>query len=91
MISGLNKLIQQELEYTLLKPDCNSWWISKILSGSEDTSKERYGIKFYFKTLKYTKETCRCNLQESSINFSVAYEIQGRQRVFEGCEEVWEE
>ena len=28
-ISGLNEQLQQELEYTLLKPDCHSWWISK--------------------------------------------------------------
>ena len=33
MISGSNELLQQELEYTLLKPDCHSWWISKIQSG----------------------------------------------------------
>ena len=28
MISALNEELQQELEYTLLKPDCHSWWIS---------------------------------------------------------------
>ena len=33
MISGLNELLQQELEYTLLKSDCHSWWISKMQSG----------------------------------------------------------
>ena len=27
MISGSNQQLQQELEYTLLKPDCHSWWI----------------------------------------------------------------
>ena len=27
MISGSNEQLQQELEYTLLKPDCHSWWI----------------------------------------------------------------
>ena len=26
MISGSNKQLQQQLEYTLLKPDCHSWW-----------------------------------------------------------------
>ena len=31
MISGSNKQLQQELEYTLIKPDCHSWWISKLL------------------------------------------------------------
>ena len=24
--------LQQELEYTLLKPDCHNWWISKMQS-----------------------------------------------------------
>ena len=35
MISGSNELLQQQLEYTLLKPDCHSWWISKMQSGRE--------------------------------------------------------
>ena len=30
MISGSNEQLQQELEYTQLKPDCHSWLISKI-------------------------------------------------------------
>ena len=33
LISGTNEQVQQELEYTLLKPDCHSWWISKMQSG----------------------------------------------------------
>ena len=37
MISGLNEQLQQQLEYTLLKPDSHSWWISKMQSGHEDT------------------------------------------------------
>ena len=49
MISGSNDQLQQELEYTLLKPDCHRWWISKIQSGSEDTLEERYSIKFCWK------------------------------------------
>ena len=48
MISGLNEQLQQQLEYTLLKPDFHSWWISKMQSGHEDTLEERYAIKFYF-------------------------------------------
>ena len=44
----------QELEYTLLKPDCHSWWISKMKSG---TSKKRYAIKFCFKLGKNATET----------------------------------
>ena len=46
MISASNEHLQQQLEYTLLKPDCHSWWISKMQSGREE---ERYAIKFYFK------------------------------------------
>ena len=29
MISASNEQLQQELVYTLLKPDCHSWWIPK--------------------------------------------------------------
>ena len=36
MISGSNEQLQQQLEYTLLKPDCHSWWISKMQSGHEE-------------------------------------------------------
>ena len=48
MISGLNEHLQQELEYTLLKPDCPSWWISKMQSGREDPLEEWFAIKFCF-------------------------------------------
>ena len=41
MISGSNEQLQQQLEYTLLKPDCHIWWISKMQS---DTLEERYAI-----------------------------------------------
>ena len=57
MISASNELLQQELEYTLLKPDCRSWWISKIQPGREDTLEERYAIKFCFKLGKNATET----------------------------------
>ena len=49
MIPGSNEQLQQELEYTLLKPDCHSWWISKMQSGREDTLEEWYAIKLCFK------------------------------------------
>ena len=49
MISGSNEQLLQQLEYTLLNPDCHSWWISKMQSGHEDTLEERYAIKFCFK------------------------------------------
>ena len=54
MILGLNEQLQQELEYTLLKPDCHSWSISKMQS---DTLEERYAIKFCFKHGKNARET----------------------------------
>ena len=49
MTSGVNQQQRQQLEYTLLKPDCHSWWISKMQS---DTLEERYAIKFCFKLAK---------------------------------------
>ena len=56
MISGSNEQLQQQLEYTQLKSDCHSWWISKMQSGHEDTLEERYAIKFYFKLGKNATE-----------------------------------
>ena len=52
MISDSIEQLQQQLEYTLLKPDCHSWWISKMQSGRGDTLEERYAIKFCFKLEK---------------------------------------
>ena len=49
MISASNKQLQQQLEYTLLKPDCHSWGISKM---QPDTLEERYAIKLCFKLRK---------------------------------------
>ena len=49
MISGLRENLEHQLEYTLLKPDGQSWSISKMQSGREDTLEERYAIKFCFK------------------------------------------
>ena len=57
IIPGSNQQLQQVLEYTLIKPDCHSWWISKIQSGREDTLEERYAIKFCFKLGKNITET----------------------------------
>ena len=54
MISGSNEQLQQQLEYTLLKPDCHSWWISKMQS---DTLEERCAIKLCFKLGKNATET----------------------------------
>ena len=57
MISGSNEQLHQELEYTLLKSDCHSWWISKMQSGRENTLEERYAIKFCFKLERNDTET----------------------------------
>ena len=57
MISGSNEQLQQELEYTVLKTDCHSWWISKMQSGREDTLEERYAIRLCFKLGKNVTET----------------------------------
>ena len=56
MILISNEQLQQQLEYTLLKPDCHSWWISKMQSEREDTLEERYAIKFCFKLGKKATE-----------------------------------
>ena len=56
MISALNQQLQQQLEYTLLKSDYHSWWISKMQSGREDTLEEWYAIKFCFKLGKKATE-----------------------------------
>ena len=54
MISGSNEQLQQQLEYTRLKPDCHSWSISTMQS---DTLEERYAIKLCFKLGKNATET----------------------------------
>ena len=54
MISGSNKHLQEELESTLLKPDCHSWRISKMQC---DTLEEQYAIKLCFKLGKNATET----------------------------------
>ena len=54
MISGSNEQLQQQLEYTLLKLDCHSWWISKMQS---DTLEEWYTIKMPQKSWKNATET----------------------------------
>ena len=57
MVLGLNEQLQQQLEYTLLKSDWHSWWVSKMQSGREDTLEERYAMQFCFKLGKNATET----------------------------------
>ena len=60
MISASNEQLEQEFEYTILKPDGHSWWISKMQSGPEDTLEERYAIKFCFKLGKIPQKRKEC-------------------------------
>ena len=60
MISASNEQLQQQLEYTLLKPDRHSWWFSKMQSGREDTLEERHAIKFCFKLGKMPQKRMEC-------------------------------
>ena len=89
MISGLNEQLQQQLEYTLLKPDCHSWWISKMQSGCEDTLEERYAIKFCFKLGKSATKTygmLQTAFGSSCMNRAWVFELHKRFK--EGRESV---
>ena len=46
IVSGSNEQLQQQLEDTQRKPDCHSWWITKM---QYDILEEWYAIKFGFK------------------------------------------
>ena len=59
-ISRSKEQLQQQLEYTLLKPDCHSWFISKKQSEREDTLEEAYAIKFCFKVRKMPQKRMEC-------------------------------
>ena len=77
MISRSNEQLQQQLEYTLLKPDYHGWWISKIQSGREDTLEEQYAIKFCFKLRKNATETygmLQTAFQPSCMNWASVFE-----------------
>ncbi len=87
MISRLNEQLQQQLEYTLLKPDCHSWSISKMQS---DTLEERYAIKFCFKLGKKATETygmLRTAFRPSCMNQAsgqcTSPQLHPRQRLFD--------
>ena len=86
MISASNEQLQQQLEYTLLKPDCHSWWISKMQSGRVE---ERYAIKFCFILWKNATETClmlQTTFQPSCMNRASVFEWHKRFK--EGRESV---
>ena len=60
MISGPNEQLQQQSEYTLLKPDCHCWKNSKMQSGREDTLEEQYAMKFCFRLEKMPQKRMQC-------------------------------
>ena len=64
MISGSNEQLQQQLEYTLLKPDCHSWWISKMQSA---TLEEQYAIKFCFELGMFQTAFRRSCMNQASV------------------------
>ena len=77
MISGSNQQLQQQLEYTLLKPDNHSWGFSKMQSGRKDTLEERYAIKICFKLGKNATETygmLQTAFQPSCMNRASVFE-----------------
>ena len=90
MISALNEQLQQQLEFTLLKPDCHSWWISKMQSGCQDTLEEWYAIKLYFKLGKNvateTYGMLKTAFRPSCMNRASVFE--GHKRFKEGTESV---
>ena len=78
MIPGSNQQLQQQLEYTLLKPDGHSWRISKMQS---DTLEEPYAIKFCFELGKNSTETygmLQTAFQPSCMNRASMFEWHKR-------------
>ena len=89
MISASNQQLQQQLKYTLLKPDCHSWWISKMQSRCEDTLEEWYAIKFCLKLGKQATETygmLQTAFRPSCMNWASVFEWHKRFK--EGTESV---
>ena len=84
-----NEQLQQQLEYTQLKPNFRIWWISKMQSGCEDILEERYEIKFCFKVAKNARETYgmfQTAFRPSCLNRAAVFEWHKRFK--EGRESV---
>ena len=89
MVLDSNEQLQQQLEYTLLKPDCHCWWISKMQSGHDNTLEERYSIKFCSKFGKNASETygmLQTAFRPSCMNRASVFEW--RKRFKEGTESL---
>ena len=68
MISGSNQQLQQELEYTLLKPDCHSWWISKmqsVLNWEKMPQKCIECFRLLLEHLAWIKHRCLSGIRDS--------------------------
>ena len=89
-ISASNQQLQQQLEYTLLKPDCHNWWISKMQSGRQDTLEVRYAKKFCFelgkKNATETYGMLQTSFEASCMNETSVFEWHRRFK--EGRESV---
>ena len=88
-ISTSNQQLQQQLEYSLLKPDFHSWWSSKMQSERQDTFEERYAIKLCFKLAKKAIETyvmLQTAFRLSCMNRASVFEWN--KRIKEGRESV---
>ena len=86
MISASNEHLHQQLEYTLLRPDRHSWWISKRKS---DPLEEWYALKFCFELRKHSTETygmLHSAFPPSCINWESVFEWHKRFK--EGRESV---
>ena len=78
VISASNQQLQQQLEYTLLKPDYHSWWISKIQS---DNLEEWYAITLCFTLGKNATEMygmLQTAFQPSCMNWASVFEWHKR-------------
>ena len=78
MILGSNEQLQQELKYTLLKPDCHSWGMLKMQYGREDTLAERYAIKFCFKLATETYGMLHTEFGASCMNRASVFQWHKR-------------
>ena len=79
----------QAFKIVVDKPDCHSWWISKMQSGHQDTLVERYAIKFCFKLGKNATETygmLQTAFRPSCMNWASVFEWHKRFK--EGRESV---
>ena len=89
IIWGSNGHLHQELEYTLLKPDCHIWSMSKM---QFDALEEQYAIKFCFKLGKNATETY--GMQQAAFGpswMNQASVFEWQKKFKEGRESLWDD